>query len=200
MTRYAIVPAAGRSRRMGQPKLLLPWRESTVLEHLLGVWKQSQVDQIWVVVHPEDLQIAKVARQAGAEVLVPDHPPPEMRDSIQLALAAITLQPSWTQRSVWMLAPADMPTLTPGAINQVLEAHDPAEPMILAPRCSERRGHPVLFPASLAAMVPEIPAEQGLNWLLANFPVREVETSRREVLKDMDTPDEYRSLRDADQG
>ena len=31
----AIILAAGRSRRMGQPKMLLPWGETTVLGHVI---------------------------------------------------------------------------------------------------------------------------------------------------------------------
>jgi CTP:molybdopterin cytidylyltransferase MocA len=36
MQTFAIIPAAGRSVRMGQPKLLLPWGQTTLLEHVLA--------------------------------------------------------------------------------------------------------------------------------------------------------------------
>ena len=39
---FAVVPAAGRSRRMGRPKLLLPWGESTIIQQVLGAWRASQ--------------------------------------------------------------------------------------------------------------------------------------------------------------
>src|SRR5258706_9753083 len=44
-----IILAAGRSRRMGRPKLLLPWGSTTVLGHLLRQWEQLGVREIGVV-------------------------------------------------------------------------------------------------------------------------------------------------------
>src|ERR1051326_3753790 len=45
-----IILAAGRSSRMGQPKLLLPWRDTSILKHLLSQWQGVGSAQI-VVVH-----------------------------------------------------------------------------------------------------------------------------------------------------
>src|SRR5262245_7381093 len=43
-----IILAAGSSRRMGQPKLLLPWRQTSVLGHLLETWSALKARQIAV--------------------------------------------------------------------------------------------------------------------------------------------------------
>ena len=50
MRSFAIIPACGRSVRMGTPKLLMPWKDSTVIEAVLAAWEQSQIDEIVVVV------------------------------------------------------------------------------------------------------------------------------------------------------
>src|SRR5438309_8760122 len=57
----AIILAAGQSRRMGRPKLLLPWGKNSVLGHLLEQWKQAGAEQIAVV-------CAKADRQMEAEL------------------------------------------------------------------------------------------------------------------------------------
>ena len=44
-----VILAAGRSRRMGRPKLLLPWAKTTVLGHLLGQWQTFGAKQVAVV-------------------------------------------------------------------------------------------------------------------------------------------------------
>jgi len=36
-----VILAAGASSRMGQPKLLLPWNDTSVLGDLLNQWKRS---------------------------------------------------------------------------------------------------------------------------------------------------------------
>src|ERR1051325_4613634 len=44
-----VILAAGRSRRMGRPKLLLPWGETSVLGHLIQWWERLGVRQVAVV-------------------------------------------------------------------------------------------------------------------------------------------------------
>ena len=50
-----VVLAAGASSRMGRPKLLLPWGDTTVIGHLIANWQTVGARQITVVVaddHP----------------------------------------------------------------------------------------------------------------------------------------------------
>jgi hypothetical protein len=44
-----VILAAGRSSRMGQPKLLLPWGASSILGHLIHQWQLLSAKQITVV-------------------------------------------------------------------------------------------------------------------------------------------------------
>ena len=53
----AVILAAGRSSRMGQPKLLLPWGDTTVLGHLLATWNALGAAQIAVVCAPDNREI-----------------------------------------------------------------------------------------------------------------------------------------------
>ena len=45
----AIILAAGESRRMGNPKLVLPWGESTVIERVLSTYHSAGVEDLLVV-------------------------------------------------------------------------------------------------------------------------------------------------------
>jgi molybdenum cofactor cytidylyltransferase len=45
----AIVLAAGRSKRMGMPKMTLPWGETTVISQVVSILAQSGIEQIVVV-------------------------------------------------------------------------------------------------------------------------------------------------------
>src|SRR5689334_5757311 len=49
-----VILAAGRSSRMGQPKLLLPWGNTTILGHLVGQWTFLGAKQIAVVCRLDD--------------------------------------------------------------------------------------------------------------------------------------------------
>ncbi|MCA9202986.1 MAG: NTP transferase domain-containing protein, partial [Planctomycetales bacterium] len=139
MRSFAVVPAAGESRRMGRPKLLLPWGDSTVIQTVLAAWQASRVDRVLVVVRPDDAELAEVCGRAGATVVVPGESPPEMKRSIQLALHEIHDRHAPTDADAWLLAPADMPRLSTTIINRLIAEHadalrdDRAEPAILLP-------------------------------------------------------------------
>lgn len=205
MTRrlFAILPAAGRSIRMGRPKLLLPWGETTVVESVLGEWRASRVSHVVMVVHPDDRALAEAAHHAGAEVVVPASPPPDMKASICHALSYIEQSFSPDESDGWLLAPADMPGLTTATINWMIgqassPATDanPASDRILIPTHLARRGHPVYFPWPLAAAAFQLGANEGLNALVARNSVREVKCEDPAVLEDLDHPDDYRKLHD----
>src|SRR5438874_8065053 len=88
---FAIVPAAGHSVRMGQPKLLLPLAGRPLIAHVIEAWQRSRVDQIIVVVRPGDEALAEILRERRdrVDIVIPVLPPPDMKASIQAALAHI---------------------------------------------------------------------------------------------------------------
>ena len=191
---FAVVPAAGRSRRMGQAKLLLPWREATVIEQVLAAWQGSRVACVVVVVHPDDTELADVCRRAGAIVQVAATPPPDMKASVRLGLEWLDEHFAPTAADAWMLAPADVPELTSRQIDRVLAEFDPSAGEILVPVHAGRRGHPVLFPWPLAAEVPRLADDEGINALVKRHPVRELPNDDPGILTDLDTPEDYRRL------
>ncbi len=146
---FAIIPAAGRSQRMGRPKLLLPWQGSTVIEHVVAAWSASAVQQVVIVVAPDNLPLAKVCRNLPCQLLVPATPPPDMKASVCCALNWIKEHHSPLPTDAWLVAPADLPGLSAEAIDGVLTAYDPLDATIVVPQHAGRRGHPVLFPWQL---------------------------------------------------
>lgn len=193
---------------MRSPKLLLPWNGRTLIEHVLSNWRASRVDQVIVVVHPDDEELA--AKCAGVHVVRRNPPPAEMKDSIGYGLEAAADKFAAGPGDVWLVAPADMPNLSPAAIDMLLAA-SAAEvaggdksgavksgggaPRILAAARQGRRGHPVLFPWSLAPEVHALADDEGLNILTRRHEVVEVEVGDAAQFDDVDTPEDYAKLR-----
>jgi molybdenum cofactor cytidylyltransferase len=200
MRSFAIIPAAGRSQRMGQPKLLLPWGPSTLIEHVLGAWRASRVAQTVIVVHPDDQSLAELSRHCGALVVQPQAAPSEMKVSVRLGLERIERDFHPHASDAWLLAPADMPGISPLTIDRLIGAYQSglgrAEPaQIWAPRSAGRRGHPVLFPWRLAAEVHRLAADEGINALVARQAIAYLEDADESVIEDLDTPEDYERLR-----
>ncbi len=198
---FAIIPAAGRSRRMGRPKLLLPWGERTIIEHVVDVWRASQVGHVVLIVHPQDDQVADLGRRAGAIVVQPAVAPAEMKVSVRLGLEYIAASLNPRPSDAWLLAPADMPGLATATIDRLIVAYrasvdrGAATSSIVAASVGGRRGHPVLFPWRLAGEIERLAADEGLNVLLARNPFETVDAGEAAVLEDLDTPEDYERLR-----
>jgi molybdenum cofactor cytidylyltransferase len=177
---------------MGTAKLLLPWGAGTVLDAVLEAWKASRATATIVVTHPDDYAIRQVAQRHGALAITAATPPPDMKSSVSLGLkyAGERFQPH--SSDLWLLAPADMPAITPDVIDAVITTAASAQEPIVAPIFQGKRGHPVAFRWRLAEEVHRLGADQGVNALLERHEVRCVEVPHPAILDDLDTPEEYR--------
>jgi molybdenum cofactor cytidylyltransferase len=201
MRAFAIIPAAGRSSRMGRPKLLLPWGGATVIEHVLAAWRESRVERVVVVLHRDDQRLAELCAACGAITVAPDSPPPHMKDSIRHGLAVVAERFDPHDDDAWLVAPADMPGLTAAVIDRLIEAHAAglaerggARP-VRAARYGSKPGHPVLFPWPLAAEVAQLGDDEGLDALVARHLVAYLDFDTAARPEDFDTPAEYERLR-----
>jgi molybdenum cofactor cytidylyltransferase len=196
MQSFAVIPAAGRSLRMGQPKLLLPWGSTTLLEHVLAAWRASRVTRVVVVVHPLDRVVAELAAKSEALVVQPAVAPPEMKVSVRHALARIDVEFRPRADDAWLLAPADLPGITAGAIDQLLERYEQLVqrespiPIVAAGERGRRR-HPVVFPWRLASEVDRLGDDEGIDALVARNRVELVELGGALTFDDVDTPEDY---------
>ena len=192
---YAIIPAAGHSRRMGDAhKLLLPWHDGTVIDHVLRMWTSSRADHVVVVVRADDSELQAACQCWPVELVLPEIDPPDMRTSVWRGLQHIEqcFQPSAADR--WLVAPADMPSLSTEIVDQVISAGERTE-RVVVPKFGTRSGHPASFPWELKSTVAEIPADQGLNWLMANHVVEWLDLAEECLPEDIDTPRDYIRLR-----
>jgi molybdenum cofactor cytidylyltransferase len=192
---FAVVPAAGKSRRMGEHKLFLPWRGTTIIEQVLTAWQDSGVDAVVMVVRAGDRQLQDVGRRMGVEVAVPEMDPPDMRSSVRFGLSFLEASYKPDANDCWMLAPADVPQLSSAMIRLVRQAHEPVGPAIVVPTWAGRRGHPTLFPWRLAREIENLTDKEGINTLVQRHTVREIAMSGAGFLRDVDTPGEYAALR-----
>lgn len=193
MQSFAIIPAAGRSQRMGTSKLLLPWGSKTIIEHVLDTWAQSGVDYRLVIVPPDDVQLSAICHQAGAIVCVPPVSPPEMKDSVAAGLQEIEARFHPHPDDAWLLAPADLPLLSAELIRRLLAEYVRQAVPIVAPQLPDGRlGHPMLFSWRLAVEVPGL--TEGVRQLKDRYSPVTVPWSAVDCVTDVDTIEEYRHL------
>ncbi len=206
----AIIPAAGLSRRMGEPKLLLPWRGSTVIAHLVGELRAAGVSQIFVVIRSNDAALQMAVISSGATPVVPPIDPPDMRSSVEFGLQAACghshgskphPDDTWAS-TAWLLIPADHPLASRSTVDALRAAWEPGRRQILIPTYGGKRGHPTLFSWDFAQEVSRIPPDCGLNWLVKenSSSIGEVPVNDPGAIIDLDTPEDYQALLDREAG
>lgn len=184
----AIVLAAGRSQRMGAPKLLLPFAGSTVIARVVDAFLAAPVDTVIVVVRPDDDPLR--AALAGRRVTIAANPDSEgdMLRSVRCGLRAL---PSAT-RTV-LVSPGDLPLLTPALIREVLRIFRASGRKILVPVRAGRGGHPLVFDARFSGEILTAFDDVGLRGLLRAHPAEVFEWACMDdaVVCDVDTQADY---------
>ena len=141
-----VILGAGASRRMSRPKLLLPWGETSVLGHLLAVWKELHAEQIAVVCAAADQSMAKELERLGFSednrIMNPD-PQRGMFSSIQCAAG----WQGWkTDLTHWAIVLGDQPHLRADTLRALLHFAATHPEKICQPSRHDRPRHPVFLP------------------------------------------------------
>lgn len=190
-----IVLAAGRSRRMGEPKPLLRYRGESFLERTLGALRGGGCGEVLVVTAPPDdpaaAEVAEAARRAGARVVVNPRPDAEQVDSLRAGLSAL---PPGAVAAV--VAPTDVPGIDAAAVGALLEAFRARGAPVVRAVHGGRHGHPVLFARRVFPELFAEPLPEGARSVVHAHAgeVEEVEVASPAVLLDVDTPEDYRRL------
>ena len=192
----AIVLAAGESKRMGQPKMLLKWGNSTVLEHVISVFANVGVEDIVVVTGAmrEEVEAVVAVAQTSCparSVFNEGFVEGEMLSSIQCGLRDLAKKDSGAA----LIALGDQPQVREGSVRRVCEMFKETGSPLVVPSYHMRRGHPWLAERSLwgemlAMRAPQTPRD-FLNARADQ--IRYVEVDDEGILADLDTPEQYRT-------
>src|SRR5687768_9358293 len=134
----AIVLAAGRSRRMGHFKPLLPFGDRTVIDHCIDNLKRGGVESIVVVVGHRAADLQNHLQTANVAFAVNPEPDSEMSDSVAHGVSQI---PSETKAI--LITPVDHPAVPAEDVASIIESWRQGAGLVV-PTWDGRGGHPVL--------------------------------------------------------
>ncbi|HKW94335.1 MAG TPA: nucleotidyltransferase family protein [Methylomirabilota bacterium] len=187
----AVVLAAGLSRRMGRPKLLLPVDGRAIVRHAVEAVLAGGVDSAWVVTGPDVEPMAGAL--AGLEIQIVVNPAPEegQAGSVRAGIAAL---PATADTA--LIALGDQPALAPTIIPALLAARRTSARPIVAPRYRDGQGNPVLFKREIFPELLRLTGDQGARLIIQKDPDR-VEWVELDLPMppDVDTPADYEKIR-----
>ncbi len=194
----AIVLAAGESRRMGTQKLLMPWGEKKVLEHVISTFSSAGLDEILVVTGSHRGEIEKIVSAVKAKCRVrsvfnKEFSTGEMLSSIHCGLRELGKGRS----TAALIALGDQPQVRQGSVRTLCEYFRQCGGPLVVPSFRMRRGHPwlverLLWGEILGLRAPHTPRD----FLSKNSDlIRYVEVNDPGILVDFDTPEDYEAAR-----
>ncbi len=188
----AILLAAGRSRRMGAFKPLLPFGGGTVAGACVAALRGAGVVDVVVVVgHMAEELKAALKGEGGVRFALNEEAGSEMGVSIARGVEAVG-----EGAGAVLIALVDYPAVPPGEIRRLLEARARTGARLVVPEWEGRGGHPVLVDMSFREELLSLDARGGLRALFEahRAEVLRVAAGSPFVTRDMDTWDDYRAL------
>jgi molybdenum cofactor cytidylyltransferase len=186
----AAILSAGESRRMGTPKALLPYRGSTFLEHLIEVTRHPRVGVLRIVLGAGAEVIRDTLRLEEASVVINDEWEKGQLSSIQAAVRSLSA--AGTEGMI--LCPVDHPLVSASLVARLIEEFDSSGKLVVLPTYQGRRGHPLIFRASLYDELlqasPTVGARQAV-WAHQEE-VLEVATEEEGIILNLNDPETLR--------
>jgi CTP:molybdopterin cytidylyltransferase MocA len=189
----ALILAAGRSARLGQPKQLLPLEGRPLLQHAVDAAAAAGLPRIVVVLgHAAERVAAALALPAAAWIVVAARHAEGQAASLAAGLAALEEEDAVEAALVLL---GDQPTVSPAAIRAVAGAYRAGGPPILRASYGGRPGHPVLLARPVWAEAMALEGDRGARALIAGGArVGAVEVAG-EPPPDVDTWEDWERLR-----
>lgn len=189
----AVVVAAGQSRRMGRPKLTLPWGNSTIIEQIIDVLNQCDLQLIVVVTGGNDREIRELLHTKSVLIVKNTrYDSSEMVDSVKLGINSL---PPETDAAMIVLG--DQPQILASVVGDLVDAFQSTRSLLVVPSYQRRRGHPWLVERSLWKGITDLPEGLTLRDFLNqhNELIHYIPVNTPSILSDIDTPDEYSKQR-----
>jgi molybdenum cofactor cytidylyltransferase len=186
----AAILAAGESRRMGQPKALVPFQGSTFVEHLIAVTRHTRLGITRVVLGAGAEGIRVQLKIDPAWIVVNANWPKGQLSSIHAAIRSL---PAGATEGI-LVCPVDHPLVSADLVGRLIAAFDRGGKLIVLPRYNGRRGHPVIFRAELYQELLAAAADVGARQVVWNHAgdVMEVETEEEGVILNLNDAESLR--------
>jgi molybdenum cofactor cytidylyltransferase len=189
----AIILAAGFSERMGGFKPLLPLGGVTILERCVTLFQEVGIGDVRVVIGHRGAELEPLLAKLGVRAVKNDRHREGMFSSVVAGVATLGAEVDH-----FFVLPVDVPLVRTATIRRLLELCRKEHADIFYPRFMGKRGHPPLIAGSRVREIAGWSGDGGLKAALVQWEsaAMDVDVADGNILLDMDTPDDYRLLRE----
>lgn len=189
----ALVLAAGGSSRLGRPKQLEPWGETTLLGNVVAMSRSFPVDEIWVVLGAEAERVQREVDLTECGVIENPEWEEGMASSLRAGIDALS---RLSKADAALIVLGDQPGIDPEVVATLVAERGRSNRLALIPKYRYTWGHPVLVERQLWPRLMALSGDVGAKPMLAAHPewVDEVWFDTL-APRDVDTPADVIDLR-----
>lgn len=175
---------------MGTGKMLLPYHGVTIIEKVIHSILVSGIKNIIVVTGSGKDDINKVTGKLPVAQCYNHDWNDGMLSSVKCGIKSLP-----EECDAAMVCLGDQPMINPSTIQEIIYAFNNSDKNIIIPVFRKKRGHPLLIGRKYFSEIGNLSNDEGLRMLAHKFPVDvlEVETDDKTILKDIDTPEDYKN-------
>jgi molybdenum cofactor cytidylyltransferase len=185
---WAIILAAGESKRMKVPKMLLPFNGKTMIEKVIENVIRSEVFRTLVVLGSNRNEILGSISHLPINHCYNENYRKGMLSSVQCGFKNLP-----ANFDAVLVFPGDQPFIEPDVINVIINTYRETGKGIIVPMYRKKRGHPLLIDCKYRDEIYTLEENEGLRSLsnMHQKDVFEVKTNSPGILKDFDTKEDY---------
>lgn len=193
----AIVLASGLSNRFGYNKLLMPYNDTTIIEHCLNIITKFDFNEIILVTTTATYTEIKQNIDKNIKVIINKEPSLGKSSSIKLGTKNSNIH------NDYMFFVADNPFMNSNTVSSILSTYDSLNKnsdvlhnnFVIRPCYNNIKGNPCLFSKSLRDNLLSLTGDEGgvsiIKTLNNDITQQYVKANDIKELSDIDTPSDY---------
>ncbi|MEE3165295.1 MAG: nucleotidyltransferase family protein [Pseudomonadota bacterium] len=187
----AFILTAGLSSRMGKSnKLLLKYKEKTVVEETLSNVEKSKINKISIITGHQSEEVSIKIKSKNISFIHNEDYKSGILSSIKIVSDNVQQETDGI-----LIVLGDMPEVRPKDINSLIDNFEKEKgKFICIPIFDNKRGNPVLFPYNIFKKIildlKDINFDHGLRNVIDSYAYKEISASSG-VLMDFDTEDDF---------
>jgi len=185
---WAIILAAGESKRMGTPKMILPFGGKSIIENVIENVISSNIDNIIIVLGSNKEKVLKLTEKYPVMHCFNGNYKEGMLSSVKCGFENL---PRDFRAALVLLG--DQPMIRSSVIDLVIKTYNNFGKGLVLPVYNNKKGHPLLIDKKYRNEIMKLDGGEGLKELLKNHPddLYEAGTEDPSILRDIDTTEDY---------
>ncbi len=189
-----LILAAGSSSRMGKIKQLLPWKDSTLLEHTIKIAKLSKANQVIVVLGSNAQLIKETINTKTNNVIFLENTEWKLGMGTSISCGVNYLLDLNNDTAAALILLADQALIDTDYIDEIISIYSNRKIGLIGARYGDKIGVPALFKRSYFTDLQKLDGDNGAQHLLNKSGDKVFVLNPLEKIYDVDTLEDYNKL------